>query len=67
MNDWASTLPPEAIEEYNNWKAAKEQRELEEECPHDELDHGYCLECGKDCFDDVIAAAEFRRDCLEDR
>lgn len=48
------------------WEAELKDKE-QEECPHDELDHGYCLDCGKDCFDDVVAAAEFRSDCLEDR
>lgn len=36
-------------------------------CPHDEHDHGYCLECGKNIFDDLVGAAEFREDCLENR
>ena len=39
----------------------------EDECPHDELDHGICLDCGKDCFDDEVAAAEFAADCRENR
>jgi hypothetical protein len=38
-----------------------------DECPHDELDHGICLDCGADRMDDMVAAAEFRADCLEDR
>ncbi len=37
------------------------------ECPHDEHDHGICLDCGKDIFDDLVAAAEFNADCREDR
>lgn len=41
--------------------------EDEDECPHDEHDHGICLDCGKDIWDDVVAAAEFRADSLEDR
>ena len=53
----------EALAEY---PAHKRQQEAEE-CPHDELDHGICLDCGKDCFDDVIAAAEFAADCANDR
>ena len=53
----------EAFAEYDEHR--KSQYQLE--CPHYELDHGICLDCGKDCFDDVIAAAEFHRDCLEDR
>ena len=63
MNDWKDTLPPEAMEEYKLWQAAREQ----EECEHDEHDHGICLNCGKDVWDDVVAAAEFRAECLEDR
>lgn len=39
----------------------------EDECPHDELDHGVCLECGSDRMDDLVAAAEMTADCMEDR
>ncbi len=39
----------------------------EDECPHDEHDHGICLDCGKDITDDLVAAAEFAADCREDR
>lgn len=42
-------------------------KEDEDECPHDELDHGICMDCGKDCFDDLVAAAEFNAECREDR
>lgn len=49
-------------EEYEAWKKAKEQRELQEECPHDEHDHGICLDCGKDIMDDLIDRAEMMRD-----
>lgn len=38
-----------------------------EDCPHDELDHGICLDCGKDCFDDLVARAEYMADAKEDR
>jgi hypothetical protein len=31
----------------------------EEECPHDEHDHGYCLECGKDILDDLVGQVDF--------
>lgn len=55
-------MPPEMQEEYRLWKAAKEQRELEEECPHDEHDHGICLNCGKDVLDTLIDRAEMMRD-----
>lgn len=39
----------------------------EDDCCHDEHDHGICLECGKDVMDDLVAAAEFAADCREDR
>lgn len=39
----------------------------DDECPHDENDHGICLDCGKDINDDLVAAAEFAADCREDR
>ena len=31
-------------------------------CPHDEHDHGICLECAKDIMDDLIDRAEMLRD-----
>lgn len=34
-----------------------------EECPHDEHDHGICLSCGRDIFDDIVGQAELWRDC----
>lgn len=51
-------IPLEAIEEYRAWKKAKEEREYQEECPHDEHDHYICLDCGKDILDDKIGEAE---------
>lgn len=27
-------------------------------CNHDELDHGICIDCGKDEYDSCVAAAE---------
>ncbi len=57
----------EARKEYDASKEERERKAYQEECPHDEHDHGICLECGKDIFDDVIAAAEFAADCREDR
>jgi Fe2+ or Zn2+ uptake regulation protein len=30
----------------------------EEECPHDEHDHGICLDCGEDIMDKLISQAE---------
>lgn len=47
--------------------AAHKRQQEQEECDHDEHDHGICLSCGKDIFDDLVAAAEFRNDCREDR
>lgn len=47
--------------EGNEWKICQDC------CPHDELDHGICLSCGRDCFDDLVDRAEFLRDCAEDR
>jgi hypothetical protein len=57
---WEDTVPPEGQEALREWKE-------QEECSHDEHDHGICLSCGKDVWDDVVAAAEFRAECLEDR
>lgn len=48
------------------WEANKRPQE-EDECPHDEHDHGICLDCGKDIFDDLVGAAEMARDAAEDR
>lgn len=28
-------------------------------CPHDEFDHGICLGCGADKYEDLSAKAEF--------
>jgi hypothetical protein len=41
---------------------AAADRAAEEECPHDERDHGVCLDCGKDCFDMDLDAMEYRKD-----
>jgi hypothetical protein len=38
-----------------------------DDCPHDEHDHGICLDCGRDIHDDLVAAAEFNADSREDR
>lgn len=69
-DDWENTIPPEGQEAFAEWKKRKEelwlqrQREQEEEqCPHDEHDHGICLDCGKDIWEDIVGAAEMRRDC----
>ena len=31
-------------------------------CSHDEHDHGYCLDCGKDIMDNLINRAELLKD-----
>ncbi len=46
--------------------ALQKQYEMDT-CTHEERDHGVCMNCGKDCFDDDIEAAEYARDCREDR
>jgi len=61
--------------EYNTW-LLEHQRKCgmyvgeppeEDACPHDEHDHGICLDCGTDITQDLVGKAEFRRDCAEDR
>jgi len=52
----------EALSEYQAHKAQREKEEEQEECPHDEHDHGICLDCGKDIFDDLVGRAEMLRD-----
>ena len=39
----------------------------QEDCGHDEHDHGICLYCGKDISDDLQAAAENYADSKQDR
>ena len=41
--------------------------EDDEQCPHDEHDHGICLDCGKDITDDLVAQAENASDARQDR
>ena len=53
----------EAMQEYEQHLAKLAKEREQEECPHDEHDHGYCLDCGKDIMDDLIGRAEL----LEDR
>ena len=36
-----------------------ETNEEEDECPHDEHDHGYCLDCGSDVMARLIMQAEY--------
>ncbi len=61
----------EARKEYDAATPAERKQVLhqedEDECPHDEHDHCICLECGADITDDLVGAAEFARDCREDR
>jgi hypothetical protein len=35
-----------------------QEPEEEEECMHDEHDHGFCLDCGEDIMDKLIGQAE---------
>lgn len=36
-----------------------ENKKIEtDDCPHDEHDHGVCLDCGKDITESLIARAE---------
>jgi Fe2+ or Zn2+ uptake regulation protein len=28
-------------------------------CPHDEHDHGICLDCGKDNYENLVEAVDF--------
>ncbi len=52
-----------AFSEYQQHKEKVALEKEQEECPHDEHDHGICLDCGKDIMDDLIG----RADLLEDR
>lgn len=36
-----------------------EDYECQRCCPHDELDHGICMDCGADRTDDLVAQAEY--------
>ncbi len=45
----------------------RRNRIQEQECEHGEYECGHCIECGKDCSDDLVAAAEYARDCAQDR
>ena len=62
---WEDTVPPEGQEALREWQQRKQQKEKEQEqaeCPHDEDDHGICLDCGKDILDDLIGRAELLKD-----
>jgi len=52
----------ESDDYYEEWLRDRQRRKLQDECPHDEHDHGYCLECGKDILDDLISHAELMRE-----
>jgi Fe2+ or Zn2+ uptake regulation protein len=41
--------------------------EEENDCPHDEHDHGICLDCGKDITDALVEQAENASDARQDR
>jgi len=68
MSDWMKTVPPEAVEEFQAWLKNRQQQRTpnividEDQCPHDELDHGICLDCGQDRFDDLIDRADMMGD-----
>jgi hypothetical protein len=57
----------QAWDEYQRERKRREELEYQEECPHDEHDHGICIDCGKDIMDDLIGRAEMMRDAAEDR
>lgn len=57
---------PEMQEAREEYEAHKREQEMDE-CPHDENDHGICLNCGKDIMDDLVGWAEMQRDAMEDR
>lgn len=46
-------------------KVSKAVEKSKEECPHDEHDHGICLDCGKDIMDHLVTESEYR--CEGDR
>jgi len=47
-------------------EAARQYR-AEQECEHDEHDHGICLACGADITDALAGQAEDAADAREDR
>ncbi len=51
--------------EYDALRPHSEQEQ--DECDHEEHDHGICLYCAKDITDDLIAKAEAAADSREDR
>lgn len=72
IEDWISGAESdqsrdEAMAEYGAHRAARKLTQEQYECPHDEHDHGICLDCGLDITDDLIAKAEFNAECREDR
>ncbi len=55
-----------ALEQWRVNKGLPEEPQ-DEECAHDEHDHGICLYCGKDITDDLVARAEYAADSAQDR
>ena len=47
-------------------EAARLYRE-QQECDHDEHDHGHCIECGADITDELAGLAEDAADAAHDR
>lgn len=45
----------------------RQQNDEQDECCHDEHDHGICLDCGADVLDRLIMRAEDAADSLMDR
>jgi hypothetical protein len=52
----------EAFADYSKEKQERIRQEEIEECPHDEHDHGICLDCGKDVFDTLLDRADYFED-----
>uniref|UniRef100_UPI004029A86A hypothetical protein n=1 Tax=Candidatus Wunengus sp. YC61 TaxID=3367698 RepID=UPI004029A86A len=63
---WASQQAPTFEEAIERLQRSVELMDIEENnCPHDEHDHGICLECDKDITDDLVAKAEYIRDARQ--
>lgn len=56
-----------SMDEAMRERAAFRAQEKQHDCPHDEHEHGYCLDCGKDITDDLVSRAEAAADAREDR
>lgn len=57
----------EALREWRLRTAEKAQQQEQEDCTHDEHDHGICLYCAKDITDDLVSRAEAASDAAQDR